>query len=86
MPETHKLILDKQITALSDALAKLGTSTTWADVIKIIHHPGYTTPAEHAFTAALINAMQIHVSAVETLRNQMLSACKVVIEAKQTAK
>lgn len=80
----HVEVLEKKITALSDALAKLGRGTTLADLIKIIHKPGWTTPAELAFASAMINAIQMHISAIETLQSEMLSASKIVGEQKRS--
>jgi hypothetical protein len=82
MPDTHVEVLTKQITALSDALAKLGRGTTLAELLKIIHRPGWTTPAEFSFASALLNATQMHVSAIETLQREILSASKAVGELK----
>lgn len=84
MPIQHVEVLEKKITALSDALAKLGRGTTLADLIKIIHKPGWTTPAELAFASAMINAIQMHISAIETLQSEMLSASKIVGEQKRS--
>ena len=80
MTNKHIEALEKQITSLSDALAHLGRGTTLAELLKIIRHPGWTTPAEFAFSAAIFNAMQAHVSAIETLQKEMLSASKIVGE------
>jgi hypothetical protein len=85
MPRDHVESLDKKITALSDALAKLGRGTTMADLLKIIRFPGYTTPAEFAFMAGMLNAVQTHVSAIESLQKDLLSASKAVTTQKVTA-
>ena len=75
---THVQTLEKQITALSDALAHLGRGTSLAELLKIIRNPGWTTPAEFAFAIAILEAMRVHVSAIETLQKEMLAASKVV--------
>lgn len=80
MGVNHVEDLNKQITALSDALAHLGRGTTLADLLKIIHHPGWTTPAEFAFLKGMISAAQAHVAAIETLQRDMVAASRMVGE------
>ena len=74
----HVERLEKQITALSDALAHLGRGTTLAELLKIIRNPGWTTPAEFAFATTILEEIRVHVAAIETLQKEMLSASKVV--------
>ncbi|MBN8886234.1 MAG: hypothetical protein J0I77_10970 [Rudaea sp.] len=78
MSSDHVHILDKKISALSDALAKLGRGVTLAELLKIIRNPGWTTPAEFAFATALINAVHTHIAAIETLQGELLTASKSV--------
>jgi hypothetical protein len=80
MTNKHVETLEKQITALSDALAHLGRGTTGAELLKIIHKPGWTTLAEFAFLAAMLKTTQMHVSAIEALQADMLAASKAVGE------
>lgn len=47
--------LEKKITALSDALAHLGKGTDLKDPLRIIHNPGWTTPAEWLFAVGIID-------------------------------
>ena len=74
----HVEALEKQVTELSNALAHLGRGTTLSELVKIIRNPGWTTEAEFAFSAAILGAMQAHVSAIETLQKEMLAASKIV--------
>jgi len=73
-------VLDKKITALSDALAKLGKGTTLAELLKIIRFPGYTTPAEWTFTVAILDAMQAQVNELDRLGNDLLVGSKQVVQ------
>ena len=82
-PQDHIRELDKKITALSDALARLGQGTTLKDLLKVIHFPGYTTPAEFAFTMAMLNAMQAQVTQLETMGTELLAAGKLVPQRKE---
>ena len=63
--ETQIFELDKKITALSDALARLGKGTTMQDLLRTIRNSGYTTPAELLFTAAIIELMQAQVNTID---------------------
>jgi hypothetical protein len=71
-------ILDKKITELSDALAHLGKGTDLKELLRIIKFPGYTTPAEFAFTVMVIDSMHTHVKVLSDLNTHLLAASKLV--------
>src|SRR5438552_6659436 len=48
--DAHVHEIEAKVTALSNALATLGRGTTLGELLKLIHFPGYTTPAEFAMT------------------------------------
>ena len=77
-PDKHQLILDKKITELSDALAHLGKGTSLIELLKIIHFPGWTTPAEFAFAVLAVDAMHAQVNVLNTMSEQLLAAGKIV--------
>ena len=70
--------LDKKITALSDALARLGKGTDLRDLIRIIRFPGWTTPAELAFTVAILDSMQSQVDQLTKMSGALAAAAKRV--------
>jgi hypothetical protein len=76
--DDHVKVLDKKITDLSNALARLGKGTDLIELIKIIRFPGYTTPAELAFSVAIVDSMQVQVKALSDLSTQLLAASKLV--------
>jgi len=84
--DDHVKVLDKKITELSDALAHLGKGTDLKELIRIIRFPGYTTPAELAFTLAILDSMQTHVIALSNQSAQLLAAGKLVVTKEQVAK
>jgi hypothetical protein len=51
--------LNKRISSLSNVLAKLGKGTDAKDLILIIKRPGWTTPAELAFTHAMLEVADL---------------------------
>jgi hypothetical protein len=70
--------LDKKITDLSAALATLGRGTDFKELIRIIHNPGWTTPAELKLTFTVLETMQAQVSQLTKLSDAlMMSARKV---------
>ncbi|MDO8179506.1 MAG: hypothetical protein Q7U12_07520 [Undibacterium sp.] len=76
--EDHVVVLDKKITELSDALAHLGKGTSLQELLKIIRFPGWTTPAEFAFSVLAVDAMRAQVKVLETMSEQLLAAGKMV--------
>lgn len=80
MDDIHIRVLEEKITALSAALADLGKGTSLRDVIKIIHFPGYTTPAEFALSIAILDGMSAHVAALAKLEKDFLAGSKQIIE------
>lgn len=74
----HIKELEKKITALSDALAHLGKGTSLQELLRIIHFPGYTTPAEFTFNMALLDAMQAQVGLIEKMGHDLLAGAKQV--------
>jgi hypothetical protein len=77
--DDHVKVLDKKINELSDTLAHLGKGTDLKELIKIIRFPGYTTPAEFAFTVAILDSMQTQVAALGSQGAQLLAAGKLVV-------
>ncbi|MEO8748095.1 MAG: hypothetical protein ABI379_10650 [Rhodanobacter sp.] len=82
----HVKVLDKQITELSDALAHLGKGTDLKELLRIIRFPGWTTPAEFAFSIAIVDSMRIQVNALMNLNTQLLAASRLVATKEQVAK
>jgi hypothetical protein len=67
----HVKIVDKKITELSDALARLGQGTDLKELLRIIRFPGWTTPAELAFALTVIDSMQLHANAIARFSTQL---------------
>ena len=70
--------LNKRVTALSDALAKLGKGTDGKDLLLILKKPGWTTIAELAFTHAMIDVAEIQMKGLmQTMAGLKGAAAKV---------
>jgi hypothetical protein len=74
----HVEALGKKITDVSNALAMLGKGTDLKELVHIIHGPGWTTPAELAFAATILEEIQAHASAIGRLNSQLIAGSKLV--------
>jgi len=84
--DSHVRQIDAKVTALSDALAHhLGKGTSLRELLKIIRFPGYTTPAELAFTIAMLEGMEAQVRTLAKMENDLLAASKLVVQGGQKA-
>ncbi|MGK5046788.1 hypothetical protein ACQ4WP_12905 [Janthinobacterium sp. GB4P2] len=76
---SHIRELEKKVSALSDALAHLGKGTTLQELLRILRFPGYTTPAEFTFNAAILDTMLVQANALEKLGQDLLAGAKQVV-------
>ncbi|HEX9734830.1 MAG TPA: hypothetical protein VGG06_22890 [Thermoanaerobaculia bacterium] len=70
--------LEKKVTALSDALANLGSKEDFRELLKIIRFPGWTTPAEFTLVTATVDAMLGHAQVLTKLRTALIKGSKQV--------
>ncbi len=81
MPNGHQIDikqLEKKVTALSDALARLSSKEDFKKLILIIRNPGWTTPAEFIFAAGIVDSMLAHTAALATQKQGLLAGSKAV--------
>ncbi len=83
--DNHVRQIDKKITALSDALAHLGRGTGLKELLKIIRFPGYTTPAELAFTIGILESMEAQVRTLAKMEEDLVAGSKLIVEAGKKA-
>lgn len=75
MPNGHKVDikrLEKKVTDLSNALAKLSSADDFKKLILILRRPGWTTPAEFAFALAIVDSMNAQAGQLGALKGQLL--------------
>lgn len=77
----HVREVEAKVTALSNALATLGRGTTLAELLKLIHRPGYTTPAEFAITMAVLDSMNAQVAALTKMQTELVAATRMIVKA-----
>lgn len=70
--------LDKKITALSKALANLGSAEDLRELILLIRKPGWTTPAEYALVTATVDAMLGYTRVLTRQKAALLKGSKAV--------
>jgi hypothetical protein len=81
MPTGHKVDikrLEKKVTDLSDALAKLGNKDDFKKLILILRRPGWTTPAEFLLASAIVDSMAAQVGALAKLKGDLLKGSDAV--------
>lgn len=70
--------LEKSIKTLADALATLGRGAHLLELQRIIHHPGWTSPAEFAFVNAILDHLSVEVRTIERLQADLVEAARKV--------
>jgi hypothetical protein len=71
--------LEKQITALSNALAKLSNKEDFRELILILRRPGWTTPAEFRFASGIVASMTTQVKGLAALKADLIAGSKEVV-------
>lgn len=81
MADDHKkeiARIEKQISSLSDALAKLSSAEDFRKLILEWRQPGKTTPAEFIFASAILDSMAAHTAALTNLKSGLIKGSKAV--------
>ena len=81
MPNGHKIDikrLEKKVTSISDALAKLSSAEDFRKLILEWRRPGWTTPAEFIFVSAIVDSMAAHAGALAKLKGDLIKGSKAV--------
>ena len=81
MTAGHKaqiLALEGRLNQLNAKLASLASQNQVADLIPIIHKPGWTTVAEMAFAAGIVEAMLKHADAFAELHGALIKGSQSV--------
>ena len=72
--------LERDIKALHEAVRVLAVDDDYLELLKVIHFPGYTTPAEFQLVIALVKSMHVQVRELAVLRETLVSASREIIE------
>jgi hypothetical protein len=79
---THDIArLEKDIKSFHAAVRAFAEDDDYVQLLKFIHQPGWTTPAEFLLVHASINAMHAQVRELTTMKNAVINASQQMIEA-----
>jgi hypothetical protein len=77
--EKHDLKrLEERIDLLSKSMAKMADVKDVKELITIIHKPGWTTPAEFALVAGIVDSMIAHADAMHGLKETLIKGSRAV--------
>ena len=72
MKRTHTAQLKPLISELIRSLRSTSSASDLRELLRIIHRPGWTTPAEVAFARGILTTTIQHLQVVAMLRNVLL--------------
>ena len=73
--------LERDIKTFQKSVQAFAHEDTYAQLLKFIHQPGWTTPAEYLLVHSAINAMTAQVRELTALRDSVLSASREIAKA-----
>ena len=79
MEQHHITAMAAQAKEVHAGMLGLTADESMAKLIKIIHGPGFTTPAEAAFLSGILEAMQAHTKALAALQKTALDGASRVM-------
>ena len=72
--------LEAKIREVEQALNALSASSQTTEMLKIIHRPGFTTPAEFLLVSSVVDTLALQLRNVATLQESLLTACREITE------
>jgi hypothetical protein len=70
--------LEKSIHALQDRISVLAAEDDYLELIKIIHQPGWTTPAEFRLVNTIVTTFTRQVDTLDHLKQDLVQAAQLV--------
>jgi hypothetical protein len=70
--------LDKKVTSISNALAKLSSAADFRKLILEWRRPGWTTPAEFLLVSGILDSMEAQIDALVTLKANLIKGAQAV--------
>ena len=62
-----------------DRLTEVAQDDEFLELIKIIHQPGWTTPAEFRFVNTIVNTLEQHIEIIGRLKADLLTGSREVV-------
>jgi len=78
MEHDHLKKLETKIASLREVVTDLASADGYDVLFKIIHQPGWTTPAELAFALAMIETMSGAAHVLVEAKNALIAASRSV--------
>lgn len=72
--------LETRIKELNEQLDIMGDTSDLEEMIFLIRHPGWTTPAEYLLVSRIVDAMLEHAKALSTLRQGLITGSRLISE------
>jgi hypothetical protein len=64
--------LERTILDLKELFAKMADNSDMDELLKVIHRPGWTTPAEHMLVGSVVESLHAQLQNAITLRKALL--------------
>ncbi|HSX02130.1 MAG TPA: hypothetical protein VLI05_02325 [Candidatus Saccharimonadia bacterium] len=71
--------LEREIKALQLDLNKIAGSARWIELLKMIHFPGYTTPAEFYLVDNVVKSMAGQVRVLQHLEQTLFEGSHIIV-------
>jgi hypothetical protein len=78
MPKHDITHLEAKIKDLQGAFKSVGDDSDLIEMLKILHRPGWTTPAEFLYVDSIVESLQAQARNVLTLRKALLAGSREV--------
>ncbi|MGH9358258.1 MAG: hypothetical protein ACRD1O_03680, partial [Terriglobia bacterium] len=70
--------LERQINDLRSSLTRLADDRDLQELLKHIHQPGWTTPAEYTMVTGIVDSMLVHTEALGGLKRAVINGSRAV--------
>jgi hypothetical protein len=71
--------LEKTIQTVRERLTEVAQDDEFLELIKIIHQPGWTTPAEYLFVNTIVQTLEQHIDIIGRLKGDLLTGSRQVV-------
>jgi hypothetical protein len=78
VPAEHIKRFDKKVTDMRCAFAALPADDSFDTLLKFIHQPGWTTPAESIFFEGLVESITLQTQQLTNLHTQLMAGAAQV--------
>jgi hypothetical protein len=85
MPPHDIANLEKQIKALNRRIKVIAEDDELQELLRHIHGPGWTTPAEFKLVTSIVTALDAHVRAIGALKTNLIQGSRQISAIKQAA-